>query len=216
LKICVIVPIISKELIKTDEAKKRVGKYVRPSTKVEYVFVDYGPASIESIYDHDLAAPFVVKKAEWAERNGYDAVVVTCMMDPGVEAAKEALDIPVVGPGEAARQIAPLLGKKISKIYPRGLTVLELLEDPEKTYNVLLNDARRALKEEGAQVLILSCTGLTGIGQKLQKELGVPVLEGEALALALAQMFVDTGLSQSKLAFRRPSEKKRTLPGYEE
>lgn len=216
MKICVIVPIISKELIKMDETKKRVGKYVRPSTEVEYVLIDYGPASIESRYDHDLAAPFVVKKAEWAERNGYDAVVVTCMMDPGVEAAKEALNIPVVGPGEAARQIAPILGKKISRISARGLTVLELVEDPEKTYNVLLNDARRALKEEGAQVLILSCTGLTGIGQRLQKELGVPVLEGEALALALAQMFVDTGLSQSKLAFRKPPEKKRTLPGYEE
>jgi len=215
LKICVIVPIISRGLIKVDGAKKRVGNYVRPDTEVEYVFIDYGPASIESMYDHDLAAPFVVKKAEWAERNGYDAVVVSCMMDPGVEAAKEALDIPVVGPGEAARQMAPILGKKISRIYPLGLTVLELVEDPEKTYNVLLNDAKRALKE-GAQVLILSCTGLTGVGQKLQNELGVPVLEGEALALALAQMFVDTGLSQSKLAFKRPPEKKRILPGYEE
>ena len=215
MKICVIVPVISKELIKKKDEKKRVGNYVRPDTKVDYVFIDYGPASIESMYDHDLAAPFVVKKAEWAERNGYDAVVVTCMMDPGVEAAKEALDIPVVGPGEAARQIAPILGKNVAKIYPRGLTVLELVTDPEKTYNVLRKDADRALGE-GAEVLILSCTGLTGIGQRLKEELGIPVLEGEALALALAQMFVDAGLSQSKLAFEKPPNKKRTLPGYEE
>jgi len=214
LKICVIVPVISRELIKKGEEKKRYGNYVRPDTQVDYVFVDYGPASIESMYDHDLASPFVVKKAEWAELNGYDAVVVTCMMDPGVEAAKEALDIPVVGPGEAARQIAPLLGKKITKIYPRGLTVLELVEDADKTYSVLLKDAKKAL-EQGFEVLILSCTGLTGIGKRLQEALKVPVLEGEALALALAQLFVDAGLSQSKLAFKKPPKKKRTLPGYE-
>ncbi|MCW3991487.1 MAG: aspartate/glutamate racemase family protein [Candidatus Bathyarchaeota archaeon] len=215
MKICVIVPIISKTLIKKEDEKKRFEKYVRPDTQVDYVYIDYGPASIESKYDHDLAAPFVVKKAEWAERNGYDAVVVTCMMDPGVEAAKEALDIPVVGPGEAARQIAPILGKQVMKIYPQGLTVLELVEDPEKTYNVLLKDAKRALGE-GAQVLIMSCTGLTGIGDRLKEELGVPVLEGESLALGLAQLFADVGLSQSKLAFKKPPEKTRTLPGYDE
>jgi len=215
LKICVIVPIISKTLIKKEDEKKRFEKYVRPDTQVDYVYIDYGPASIESKYDHDLAAPFVVKKAEWAERNGYDAVVVTCMMDPGVEAAKEALDIPVVGPGEAARQIAPILGKQVMKIYPRGLTVLELVEDPEKTYNVLLKDAKRALGE-GAQVLIMSCTGLTGIGDRLKEELSVPVLEGESLALGLAQLFADVGLSQSKLAFKKPPDKTRTLPGYDE
>jgi len=56
----VIVPIISKTLIKKEDEKKRFEKYVRPDTQVDYVYIDYGPASIESKYDHDLAAPFVV------------------------------------------------------------------------------------------------------------------------------------------------------------
>ncbi len=93
--------------------------------------------------------------------------------------------------------------------------MLELVEDPEKTYDVLLKDAKRALGE-GAQVLIMSCTGLTGIGDRLMEELGVPVLEGESLALGLAQLFADVGLSQSKLAFKKPPDKTRTLPGYDE
>lgn len=215
MKICLIVPIITKRLIEKEEGRKRFEAYVRPDTEVDIVFLDYGPASIESRYDDVMAAPFVVKKAEWAEKNGYDAVVVSCMMDPGVKAAKEALDIPVVGPGEAARQIAPILGDKVGRIYPRGLTVLELVEEPEKTFNVLLENAKKALAE-GAEVLILSCTGLTGMAKRLQDELGVPVLEGEGLALALAQLFVDVGLSQSKLAYRRPPKKKRILPGFEE
>ena len=216
MRICVIVPIISRELIKEEEVRKRVENYVRPNTEVDFIFLDYGPASIESRYDDVMAAPFVVKKAEWAEKNGYDAIVVSCMMDPGVQAAKEALDIPVLGPGEAARQIAPILGDKIARIYPRGLTVLELIEDPEKTYRVLLENAKKAIEEDGAKVLILGCTGLTGMANRLQKELGVPVLEGEGLALALAQLFVDVGLSQSKLAYRKPPKKKRILPGFEE
>jgi len=213
LKICVIVPIITKGFMKED-ARKRVGNYVRPDTQVDFVFLDYGPASIESRYDDVMAAPFVVKKAEWAEKNGYDAVVVSCMMDPGVKAAKEALDIPVVGAGEAARQIAPLLGDKVVRVSPR-LSVLELIENPEKAYKRLLENAKKALNE-GAQVLILSCTGLTGMAEKLQKEVGAPVLEGESLALSLAEAFVDVGLSQSKLAYKKPPKKKRILPGFEE
>jgi len=214
LKICLIVPIISKEFIEEKDRTKRFDKYVRPDTEVDVVNIDYGPSSIESRYDDVLAAPFVVKKAEWAEKNGYDAVAVSCMMDPGVKAAKEALDIPVVGPKEAANQLAQILGDKVATIYPRGITVLELSQEPERTYGVLLENSKSAL-DDGAQVLILGCTGLTGFGKRLQDELGVPVLEGEGLALALAQLFVDIGLSQSKLAYEKPPEKKRTLPGYE-
>lgn len=214
MKICLIVPIISKEFIEKKDREKRFGKYVRPDTEVDVVNIDYGPSSIESRYDDVMAAPFVVKKAEWAEKNGYDAVAVSCMMDPGVKAAKEALDIPVVGPKEAANQLAQILGDKVATIYPRGITVLELSQDPSRTFEVLLENSKIAL-DGGAQVLILGCTGLTGFGKRLQDELGVPVLEGEGLALALAQLFVDIGLSQSKLAYEKPPEKKRTLPGYE-
>lgn len=214
MKICLIVPIISKEFIEKEDRKERFGKYVRPDTEVDVVFVDYGPSSIESRYDDVMAAPFVVKKAEWAEENGYDAVAVSCMMDPGVKASKEALDIPVVGPKEAADQLAQILGDKVATIYPQGITVLELSQEPSKTFEVLLENSKSAL-DGGAQVLILGCTGLTGFGKRLQDELGVPVLEGEGLALALAQLFVDVGLSQSKLAYKKPPEKKRTLPGYE-
>jgi len=213
LKICVIVPIITKSFIKED-TRKRVGKYARPDTVVDFIWVDYGPASIESRYDEVMSAPFVVKKAEWAEKNGYDAVVVSCMNDPGVKAAKEAVKIPVVGAGEAARQIAPLLGDNVVRVSARPLSVLELIENPEKAYQAILANAKKVL--DGAQVIILTCTGLTGLAEKLQKEVGIPVLEGERLAIALAQMLVDAGLSQSKLAYRTPPKKKRILPGFEE
>jgi len=209
MKILVIVPIITEDFIKG--SRERVEPYVRPDTQVDYVNIEYGTASIESEYDKTLAAPFVVKKAEWAEKQGYDAVVISCMGEPGLKAAKQAVSIPVVGPSEAAYKIASILGEKIGRVYPRGLTVLQLIEDRERTYKVLLEDGKKALTE-GAQVLILTCTGLHGLGKRLQEELGVPVLEGEGLSLSLAQMFVDVGLTQSKLAYPKPPEKLRKYP----
>ncbi|MQY82223.1 hypothetical protein GH157_00850, partial [archaeon] len=160
MKICLIIPIITKTFIDEENTRERFGNYVRPDTEVDVVYIDYGPASIESRYDEVLATPFVVKKAEWAAANGYDAVVVSCMNDPGVEAAKEVLKIPVVGPREAAWNIANVLGKNLSWISARGITVLELAQDAEKTYNALLKDGKKAMKE-GANVLILRCTGMT-------------------------------------------------------
>lgn len=214
MRICLIVPIITKSFIDEEHAPERFDNYIRPNTEVDIVYLDYGPASIESRYDDVLAAPFVVKKAEWAEANGYDAVVVSCMNDPGVEASKEAVSIPVVGAREAAWSVSNVLGKEKGWVRAVGITVLELSQDPEKTYKALLKDGRRAI-QEGADVLILRCTGMAGTAKSLQEELGVPVLEGEGLALALAQMLVDIGMAHSKLAYPFPPKKKRVLPGYQ-
>lgn len=209
MKILVIIPIITEDFIKG--TRERVEPYVRADTEVDFVNIDYGTASIESEYDKALAAPFVIKKVEWAEKQGYDAVVISCMGDPGLQGAKQAVSIPVVGPGEAARQIAPILGEKVARVYPTGLTVLQLVEDAEKTFQVLLENGKKALAE-GAQVLILGCTGLHGLGKRLQDALGVPTLEGEGLALSLAQMFVDVGLTHSKRAYPNPPDKIRIYP----
>jgi allantoin racemase len=209
MRILVIIPIITEDFIKG--TRERVEPYVRADTEVDFVNIDYGTASIESEYDKALAAPFVIKKVEWAEQQGYDAVVISCMGDPGLKGAKQAVSIPVVGPGEAARQIAPILGEKVARVYPTGLTVLQLVEDAEKTFQVLLENGKKALAE-GAQVLILSCTGLHGLGKRLQDALGVPTLEGEGLALGLAQMFVDVGITHSKRAYPNPPDKIRIYP----
>jgi allantoin racemase len=104
-----------------------------------------------------------------------------------------------------------MLGERVARIYPTGLTVLQLVEDTEKTYKILLENAKKSIAE-GAQVLVLGCTGLHGLGKRLQGELGLPVLEGEGLALSLAQIFVDNGITQSKLAYRTPPKKKRVYP----
>jgi len=211
LEILIIVPILPRDgkekLRSSDEAKK----YVRPETQVDSINIEYGPASIESVYDDTIAAPFVVRKAEWAERNGYDAVVVSCMMDPGVRAAREAVNIPVVGPREACLHIASILGANSKTILPRGIPVLQMHDDPERTYKALKEDAEKAIKE-GAEVLVMGCTALSGIAERLNEELSVPVLENQGTALKVAEMLVDLKVTHSKLTYPKTPEKKRILP----
>lgn len=210
MRILVIYPIVSKEL---NESQFLGKNFVRANTKVDYTFIKYGPASIESVYDAEMAAPFIVRKVEAAEKDGYDAVVISCMMDPGVKASKEAVSIPVVGTREASYAVASILGDKVATVYPEGIPVLNLNDDPERTFQILRDNAQKALKE-GAQVLILGCTGLTGLAPRLQKELRVPVLEPEGCALKIAEALVDFGVAQSKIAYPKPAEKVRILPDF--
>jgi allantoin racemase len=211
LKILVIIPILPRNGEKAIRSSENAKKYVRQDTKVDAVNILYGPASIESVYDDTMAAPFVVQKAEWAEKNGYDAVVVSCMLDPGVKAAKEAVNIPVVGPKEACMAIASILGANPRTILPRGIPVLQMHDDLEKTYQALKKDAEKAISE-GAEVLIMGCTALTGIAERLNEEFDVPILENQGTALKVAEMLVDLKASQSKVTYPKPPEKKRRLP----
>ncbi len=81
---------------------------------VENVTVQKGPATIECEFDEALAVPDTIAKVCDAERDGCDAVVVNCFADPGVKAAREAVSIPVLGPGESAMHLATILGENFS------------------------------------------------------------------------------------------------------
>jgi allantoin racemase len=47
-----------------------------------------------------------------AERKGCDAVVVACFSDPGIEAARELVGIPVIGPFNAGLHISQVIGRR--------------------------------------------------------------------------------------------------------
>ena len=53
-----------------------------------------------------------------AEKEGFDGVATSCCSDPGLKDAKTLVDIPVVGPFEAAVRSAPTFGGRLSVIAP--------------------------------------------------------------------------------------------------
>ena len=62
-------------------------------------------------------------------------------------------------------------------------------------------------------MICLGCAGMTGLDKELEKELGVPVLDGVVCALKLLEAFSGYGLKTSKRqAYATPDYK--PLDGY--
>jgi len=205
----------------------------RPGTEVVAVSPDMGPVSIESYYDEALAVPGLLAEIARGEREGCDAYVIACFGDPGLLAARERARGPVIGIAEAAMHVASLIGQRFSVVTTLGRTigqawhlaeiygmkrfcanvracelpVLEL-ENPRSQARARITDeCRRALQEDGSDVIVLGCAGMTDLCAHISDTLGVPVVDGVAAGMELAQSLVALGLRTSQygeLAFPPP------------
>jgi allantoin racemase len=86
-----------------------------PDTEVVLRHVSVSGNYVRTLYTELLNNRAVVENAIAAERDGFDAVVLGCWADPLWE-AREAVDIPVVGIGEATMLLATTLGFKFAVI----------------------------------------------------------------------------------------------------
>jgi allantoin racemase len=241
MKIRVIDPVISKSLEGT--SLEELSPVARPDTDLSVVSIDKGPASIESTYEAALAAPHVVARVVEAERDGVDAVISNCMDDPGVEAAREMVSIPVIGPCETSMHIASMLGHrfsvigvleaddrpfhdharkaglegKLASVRAVNIPVLEL-EDRSRAVTALVEQSVKAVREDGAHVIIFGCTGMAGMARDVEEGLrqqgivDVPVIDPAKLALKVAEALADMGLSHSKRSY--PNPPKKDIVGY--
>jgi len=217
----------------------------RPGTSLEKVYLDHGPASVEGELDRALATPGVVIRACEAEQQGFDAVMIYCVADPGLQEARQAVHIPVVGAGQAGMLVGALLGQRFSLVSPLSssilfyenqskvyglegklasvravdIPVLELDHAPEVSMRAFAQASVQAIKEDGAHVIVLGCTGTTGWGPRIAEELeskgypGIPVVEPAICALKLCEALVDMGLAHSKRTY--PSPRVKPTTGYD-
>lgn len=105
-----------------------VNSYASPGTTVELHYPeDLGGGEVLrqleekknlSGLHHILETPALVKKIIEAERSGFDAVVQSNTFDPGVEAARLAVRIPVVGPLRSSCHFAACLCDRFAFITP--------------------------------------------------------------------------------------------------
>jgi allantoin racemase len=209
----------------TEHIRRELERIKRPETELEVVNPEHGPVSIESSFDEALAGLPTLELVRKANREGYDAIIIACFSDPALDAAKEISSIPVIGIEEATMHVAAILGHKFSittalpnraptrdvHVRLRGLEsafastlvmnmpVLEMDAHPEKAKQRILELARQAVAEDGAEVIILGCAGLAGYAADVERELGVVVLDPTSVAFKLAEMLVDLGLRHSKI-----------------
>ncbi len=59
-----------------------------------------------------------------------------------------------------------------------------------ETLKAVEREARHAVEEEGADVIVLGCTVMGPIADALANRLGIPVIEPGTAALKLAEAFV--------------------------
>ena len=232
MKIFVINPNTSQTM--TDHIREALEAVKRPDTELTVTCPDRGPETIESAYDEAFAIPPTLELVKKANKEGYDAVILACFSDPGLEAAREVSVIPIIGIEESTLHMAAMLGARFSILTPRkqripskcehvhirglshflasvrslDLSVAETDSDPAKTKQRLINVAKTAVEKDGAEVIIMGCAGMAGYAQEIEDILGVKVLDPVAIALKTAEAMADLGLTHSKIGlFATPPEK---------
>jgi allantoin racemase len=192
-----------------------------------------GPAAIESAHDAGLVIPELIRLAPLAQNRGFDAVIIGCYSDPGLDALREMLSIPVIGPGAASLHLAAQLGTRISVLTPTGrgygliaarlrglgiapllasvrgigLSVMDLAKQKPGALDKAAHAARVAVEQDGADVLVLGCMSmafLPGVSAALAERVGVPVVNPVIAALKTAEAVVCMQLTHSKAAWPQP------------
>ena len=86
------------------------------------------------------------------------------------------------------------------------------LHDDEKLLEKTVAEGRAAIEKDGADSLIIGCTGMFGLAESVHDELGVPVIDAGAAGIRMCEMLVKLGLRQSEIAYPTPrSEMGRRL-----
>lgn len=199
MRILLIIPITGLTPEAIEERLVYLRSIARQGTEIDYVQVKKGPPAIESPVDHTQAAAEVIKHVKGAEEEGFDAVISWCGGDPGVEAARTMVDIPVIGPGESMRLLAATMGKNVGRV-PAPLPVLDLRKDVDKTFQ-LVKQTIDSMKGEGYDTFWLDCLGMWGMGKPLREATGLPVIDGAEASLKMAETLVELGLKPSRIAY---------------
>jgi allantoin racemase len=229
------------------KAKERYAKiqaqldsYASAGTQVELCFPDDYPGArlsldlgarneVPGIY-HVLQTPAIIRKIVWAEKNGYDAVVQSNTFDPGVEAARHTVRIPVIGVFRTALHMATVLSNSIAIIVPledhiayawqivhsygmqgfvKDIAAVGLYDETaEKRIDAIFARAAevmRTIVKTSSAGCIIPLGGAvipTLVSPKdLEREVGVPVLNTKAIGIRFAEMCVQLGMTQSALNY---------------
>jgi allantoin racemase len=150
--------------------------------------------------------------------------VVACFDDTGVDAARCLTSAPVMGLCEAALRMAAAVSSRFAIVTPMAVSVRPLehlaakygaasqcvvraagvrtldFEDANagKAYAALKKQAEICLKDDYAEAIVLGCAGMTDIAERLQEELGVPVIDGVSAAVKMIEAMAMLGLRTSK------------------
>lgn len=217
---------------------ERLQRAVGPDVAITMQCVSRTHVCIDSLLDVAVAAPEVVSMAMEAERDGYDAVGIYCLSDPGYDACREAVSIPVMGGGHCAFSLAMLLGYTTSMITTSGRRIPQKVEfvrscgidfqrlasirqidydilahrnggNRDQVIAQLTQAAKDCVEKDGAETVILGCLSFAGMGQEVQKQVGVPVIDPAYALVSSCEAVVRQGVCHSKRSYPTPPSAER-------
>ena len=194
-----------------------------PTTDIEVISLGYGPPSVETIKDLEIVKP-LVKELALQNYRKYDGLIVNCFLDPAVEELRKSLDKPIVGPGEASLTFGSFFADKFGVVSIEGeaLNLIKLnikklgyedkvvsvrgiktkvvdLRDNWDRVKVELKEEANEAVSEGAELIILGCTGLAGLSNIISKAINKPVIDPAVAALKMAESLISLGLGRGEL-----------------
>jgi len=204
-----------------------------PQLQFEFRPVKAGPLNYSSHHDFVLADAANFEAGCRAQAEGFAAVCIDTMSDSGVAALRSVLDIPVFGPGKVSLLAALMLGDRFSvltmanrwkPLYKKALDELglhhkcasvraiEVAPDnqallsgkEEDVFPQLEVTARRAIDEDGAEVIVLGSTTMHQSHAWLSQRLPVPVINPGPLSYKMAEAALGLGLSHSRQGYPKP------------
>ena len=228
MRIKVIIPVSTD--IWNESVREMYERIVEKRIEFRIVNIEKGPKSIQTSYEEEFAAPYVLEEVIKAEKEGFDAVVIYCFSDPALSASRELVNIPVIGIGEAAKLLAMMIGQQFAIIVPVlnsvprhirkamsmgiesrlaciksiNIPVLKLKENTNNLKRAIIEKAKEAVNNDGADTIILGCGAMLNVSKEIQRQLGVPVIDAGEAGLIIAESIVRLNLSQSKKAYGKP------------
>jgi hypothetical protein len=92
-----------------------------------------------------------------------------------------------------------------------GVPVLALEDPASGAVEKVRAEIRRAIAEDGSECILLGCAGMADLARALTAEMGLPVIDGVAAAVKMAEGLIGLGLTTSKVAgYARPGAKPYT------
>jgi allantoin racemase len=220
----------------TEQIRRSAERAASPGTVIDAISARNTPASIEGYADEAMAVPAMLAEITQAEIRGAMAHVIACFDDPGLSAAREVARGPVIGICQAAVQVAATLASRFSVVttLPRSVPIIEdliesygatrlcrrvrsvnlpvlaLEEDPHEAQRRLQHEISRAIADDGAEAVVLGCAGMAELCDTLQRDCGIPVIDGVSAAVRLAEALAGGGYLTAKTgAYAFPREKSR-------
>jgi len=163
-----------------------------------------------------------------------DAAIIAAFGDPGLLAARELFDFPVVGVSEAAMLTACMLGQRFAVvtfssaligwyrdcvelngmgdrcagIHALDLTFAEVTGDQQGNSDVLVELAAKVVRDSHADVLIFGGAPLAGLARRERDRIPVPIVDPVGAAVKQAEALVALRPRKATFgSFQRPAAK---------